>query len=398
MSKRLDAIFDEALERLRRGESVAACLAAYPADAPTLRPLLEAAGRALSMPLPPEPGRAAEGWARLRARLDAVRQRAQVAQSHGGGPFLAGLALPFLALGRLGSPVLRGASLVALATLLGVTGLAAAAAVGQGGFFSPVTGLFGSGGHSAPSSGSDRVEFEGRVTAISGLTLTVELTELEGAGLIGCTDVEVDMAFGEIKGPLGIGSAVKIEGRVTGECQVRADEVETLMVAPSATPTVTLAAADTPTSTPTAVGATVTPTATSTTAAPIPTTTSTPAPVTSEVEFLGRVTAISDLALTVQVLEVEEGNLNGCGSITVDLGTAEKIEGPLTVGSLIEVGGLRTNGCNVEAKKVEAEQPADDEDALDDDEDDGDDEHDGDEVEDEDDQHDEEDEEDHEES
>ncbi len=54
--KELDNILDDCLERLRRGETVAACLAAYPEQAEALKPLLETAGRAQgAMDIKPRP-------------------------------------------------------------------------------------------------------------------------------------------------------------------------------------------------------------------------------------------------------------------------------------------------------------------------------------------------------
>jgi hypothetical protein len=336
MSNRLHAIFDETIERLRRGESPTATLAAHPEDAAALHPLLEPARRILRLPAPPEPQRAAEGWANLRSRLAQERQRREgTADGRGNGRIFAGLFAPLLALGQMAPSTMQAAGILVAAVLLGVTGLATAAAIGESNVFSPVTGLFDGGGPSAAGPSSNGVEFQGVITSIDGLTFTANLTEFEGSGLVGCTNVQVDGASAEVKGPLGVGNTVKVEGTVVGECNVRAREVKTLAAVPPATPTA-----------PANPGAA--------------------APAATEAKFHASITAINGLSLTMEVIKLEEGSLNGCATITVDLSRAEKIEGPLAVGSVVEAEGLLTGGCNLTAREVEAWEAEDGEERDDD--------------------------------
>ena len=336
MSKRLHGIFDEAIERLRRGESAPATLAAHPEDAAALHPLLEPARRILRLPAPPEPERAAEGWANLRSRLAQERQRrGGTAAGRGNGRIFAGLFAPLLALGQMAPSTIQAAGILVAAVLLGVTGLATAAAIGQSNIFSPMTGLFDGGGPSAAGPNSNGVEFQGVITSIDGLTFTANLTEFEGSGLVGCTNVQVDGASAELKGPLSVGNTVKVEGTVVGECNVRAREVKTLAAVPPATPTA-----------PANPGAA--------------------APAATEAKFHASITAINGLSLTMEVIELEEGSLDGCATITVDLSRAEKIEGPLAVGSVVEAEGLLTGGCNLTAREVEAWEAEDGEERDDD--------------------------------
>ena len=74
-------------------------------------------------------------------------------------------------------------------------------------------------------------------------------------------------------------------------------------------------------------------------------------------KFEGDIIAVGDLTVTVEVLKVKKGKLTDCATVSVDLSTAEEIEGSLTVGNVVEVRGWRTDGCNVEAERVKAEEP-----------------------------------------
>ena len=222
MSRRVEALFDEALERLRRGESLDACLARYPEDAQELRPLLETALYALSTEAPPEPRRAAEGWSKLRARLAEEHRRAQAAEARRGAGFFAALATPMLALGRLApQPLLRGAALTLFAALFGFGGLVTASSLGPAEIVPSVQKWFG---REAPP------DVEGVIVAVQGPTLTVvdedglsrvvlldERTVLVGRGppsqlsqLTAGLEVDVDGVVGDDSTVLA--QRVKVEG------------------------------------------------------------------------------------------------------------------------------------------------------------------------------------------